>query len=213
MDRIYSIITIGMVMVFGLNNLVAQDKDARKKRANESIVQLKSGALLVQLQSKQISIDAYIEKGYESIAAEIAQEQKAGNIRIMRAFNESFHFCKVYFFLLDQVDAVMEKQWDEVNFIDKNYEEDPSIILEESFYMIAVYSKTGESEKDKQYRSILSFDAITIRDEDFVEMTKPFPYYLKLPEEIQKLKKIKKKIYNYDKELRNFYYRQPVSKN
>jgi len=200
-------------MISGLNNMIAQDKDARKKRANEAIVQLKSGALLVQLQSKQISIDAYNEKGYQSIAEEIAQEQKEGNIRIMRAFNESFHFCKVYFFLSDQVDEIKEKRWEEVNFINKNYKADPSIILKESFFMIAVYSKTVESDKNKQYRSILSIDAITIIDEDFIEMTKPFPYYLKMPEEIQKIKKIKKKIYNYDNELRSFYYRQPASKN
>ena len=200
-------------MVSGMNNMIAQDKDARKKRANEAIVQLKSGALLVQLQSKQISIDAYNQKGYQSIAEEIAQEQKEGNIRIMRAFSESFHFCKVYFFLSDQVDEIKEKRWEEVNFINKNYEADPSIILEETFFLVAVYSKTGESDKNKQYRSILSFDAITIWDENFIEMTKPFPYYLKMPQEIQKLKKIKKKIYNYDNELRSFYYRQPLSKN
>ena len=213
MNRINCFITIGLILISGMNNVISQDKDAQRKRANESIVQLKSGALLVQLQSKQISIDAYVEKGYESIAEEIAQDQKEGNIRIMRAFNESFHFCKVYFFISDQVDEIKEKRWDEVNFINKNYETDPSIILEESFFMVAVYSKTGESNKDKQYRSILSFDAIIIRDEDFIEMTKPFPYYLKMPAEIQKLKKLKKKIYNYDKELRSFYYRQPVGKN
>ena len=79
--------------------------------------------------------------------------------------------------------------------------------------MIAVYSKTGESNKDKQYQSVLSFNAIIIRDESYNEMANPFPYYLKMPEEIPSLKKLKKKIYNYDKKLRSFYYQQPASKN
>lgn len=212
-NRIYCLITIGLILISGVKNTIAQDKDIQQKRANESIVQLKSGALLVQLQSKQISIDAYVEKGYQSIAEEIAQEQKEGNIRIIKAFKESFHFCKVYFFLSDQVDEVKEKQWDKIAFINENYEKDPSIILAESFYMIAVYSKTGESNKEKQYQSVLSFNAITIHDEAFVEMTKPFPYYLKVPDKTPSLKKLKKKIYNYDKQLRSFYYRQPASKN
>lgn len=211
MKRIYYLIITGIFILFTLN-IIAQDKKERTKRANESIVQLKSGALLVQLQSKQVSIDAYIEKGYQSIAEEIAQEQKEGNIRIMKAFNESFRFCAVYFFLSDQVDALIDKNWDELVFINDNYEKDPEIKLKESFYLIAVYSKTGESKKDSQYQSVLSFNAIIIMDESFNELTKPFPYYLKMPEEIQKLKKIKKKIYNYDKELRDFYYWQPASK-
>lgn len=211
LKRVYCLISIGVFIVVFNNELIAQDKEDLKKYANESIVRLKSGALLIQLQSKQNSIDAYIEKGYESIATEIRQEQKEGNIRIMKAFKESFHFCEVYFFLSDQIDAVRETQWEKVLFINEHYEKDPSIILEKSFYMIATYSKTGESKKDEQYKSILGFSAIIIKDMDFVEMTKPFPYYLKMPEEIQKLKKLKKKIYNYDKELRNFYYRQPVS--
>jgi len=213
MTRIYLLVTIGFIVISCMNSIYAQDQDAQIKRANESIVQLKSGALLVQLQSKQNSIDAYIEKGYQSIAEEIDQEQKGGNIRIIKAFKESFHFCHAYFFLSDQVDDVKNKRWEKVKFLNENYESDTSIILKESFYMIAVYSKTGESNKDKQYQSVLSFSAIIIRDSDFVEMTKPFPYYLKMPENIPSFKKLKKKIYNYDKELRNFYYRQPADKN
>ena len=211
MKRIYYFIITG-IFLLSTQNIIAQDKKERTQRANESIVQLKSGALLVQLQSKQISIDVYIEKGYQSIAEEIAQEQKEKNIRIMKAYNESFHFCEVYFFLSDQVDDLMNKNWDELVFINENYEKDLEIKLKESFYLIAVYSKTGESNKDSQYQAVLSFNAIIIVDESFNELTKPFPYYLKLPEEIQKLKKLKKKIYNYDKELRDFYYWQPVSK-
>ena len=209
MNRIFCFLTIGLIMISGLNKIIAQDKDAQRKRANESIVQLKTGALLVQLQSKQISIDAYIEKGYESIAEEIAQEQKEGNIRIIQAFKESFHFCEVYFFLSDQVAEVKEKRWDKVNFINADYKEDPGIILEESFYMVAVYSSTA----DTVYKSLLSFSAIIMKDDSFVELTKPFPYYLKMPENILSLKKLKKKIYNYDKKLRSFYYQQPASKN
>ncbi len=210
MNRIYFLIIIVLVLISWMNKVKAQDENANKKRANAAIVQLKSGALLVQLQSKQISIDAYIEKGYQSIAEDIAQKQKEGNIRIMTAFRESFHFCDVYFFLSDQVDEVKEKKFDKLMFINENYEKDLSIKLEDSFYMIAVYSKTGETNKDKQYQSIMSFNAMIIKDEDFIEMTKPFPYYLKMPEEIPSLKKLKKKVYNYDKKLRTFFYRQPV---
>lgn len=206
MKKIYLLIAIGILLVVGRYDCMSQDKNAHKKRANESIVQLKSGALLVQLQSKQITIDSYREKGYQSIADDIAQKQHEDNIKLIRAFNESFRFCKVYFFLSDQMEALKEKQFENVVFVNKNGDNDPSIKLKESFYMIASYF----TEPDKKKNSLLSSSVLTIWDSDFNAMAKPFPYYIKMPEELPKYKRLKKKIYNYDVELRVFYYRQPV---
>lgn len=208
------IITLFTLLFFGFTYLNGTDhriqtKNAEKERAAELIIKLKSGALLVQLKSKQETIDAYLKKGYQSIAEEIAQKQHLDNIKIMKAFKESFRFCEVYFFRSNQIDAIKEKRLDDVVFVNKDNEPDPDIKLNSSFYMIASYSNADDT-SEKQYKSLLSFSTLTIKDDAYHAMAKPFPFYLKMPEELPKFKKLKKKIYNYDKELRFFYYRQPA---
>ena len=208
MNKKYLLIAIGVFLIFGNHQGMCQDKKDLKKRANEMIIQLKSGALLVQLQSKQITIDSFREKGYQSIAEHIERRQQEDNTKLIRAFNESFRFCEVYFFLSDQVEALQEKRIESVVFVNSDGVNDTSIKIGESFYMIASYL----TEPDKKKNSLLSNSVLTIRDSNFNLMTKPFPYYITMPKELPKYKRLKKKIYNYDVELRVFYYRQPVSK-
>jgi len=197
--------------VFSSYSLLSQkNKVNNKANAYEQISSLKSGALLVRLQTKQPTIDAYNEKGYTEIAAELEKNQIAGNKRIIQAFNEDFHFCKVYFFLSEDSEAIEENRLDDVIFLNSNYEKDPSIELNEPFYLIAIFGGAGTlvDKDDDPYEAMVSFDALVIVDKKFEPLRKPFPYYVKLPSEIPNLKKLKKKIYSFDTGLRDFYYRQ-----
>jgi hypothetical protein len=116
--------------------------------------------------------------------------------------------CKVYFFFSDQIDALKEKRINDMIFVNENIQNDSSIKVIESFYMIASYS----DKTDKQYKSLLGVNALTVKDDDFNAVYKAFPYYIKMPEDLPKYKKVRKKIYNFDRELRTFYYMQPVQK-
>ena len=208
---VMKIISLIALLVFGIFNTPAkfykvQSKNADKERAGKLIVHLKKGALLVQLLSKQSTIDAYIKKGYPSIAEDIKQKQLRDNLKIMAAFKESFRFCKVYFFLSEQIDALEENRINDVVFVNAEGLNDPEIDMSESFYMTASYAK----ETDKNNKSLLSVNALTIKDNEYKAVKRYFPNYLKIPEDLPRYKKLKKKIYNYDKELRTFYYRQPV---
>jgi regulator of replication initiation timing/uncharacterized protein (UPF0297 family) len=187
-------------------NSFSQTKNEDKEKAGKLIVQLKDGALLVQLLSKQITIDDYIRDGYTSKAEQIKQNQSRDNLKIITAFKESFRFCKVYFFYSEQIEAIVEKRLNDVIFVDEKGQNDPDIKVDASFYMIFSYS----TDTDKQNKSLLNANALTIKDEGNNAITRYFPYYLNLPKNLPKYKKVKKKVYNYDRELRIFYYKQPV---
>ena len=198
-------------LIFGFfnnSNTIQNTKNEDKEMAGNLIVQLKNGALLVQLLSKQSTIDAYIEEGYTSMAEQIKQDQASDNLKIITAFKESFRFCKVYFFYSDQIEAIKDKRINDVVFVGETGQKDSTIIVNESFYLIFSYSLGN----DKQYKSMLNVSALTVKDEDYNAVSKYFPYYLKMPTNLPKYKKVKKKIYYYDRELRTFYYSQPVQK-
>lgn len=189
--------------------LSGQTKNEEKAFGDSLILELKNGDLLVQLQSKSITINEYRSKGYEQIAQTIEEDQRHRNRRIIEAFRQSFRFCKVYFFFSEELEKLRSGKVNEVVFVNANGIKDSTITRTKRFYMISTYSTSGESSVKK---SLLSTHSCFITDQSFRYLKNPFPYYFIIPKDIPKLKKIKKKIYAFNNRLQDYYYSQPVNR-
>ena len=169
-------------------------------RAAEQISSLKDGALIVRLSKRQRSIDHLIKLGYSEKAAEIRKEQSERNKKWVSAFNENFNFCKVYFIYSEESYKVIEGNLNDVNFLDSNLEVNNSITFTEDYFLTAEYGpilqdtlgtskrteyfKNTEKGPERKYEmdggayfhDLMGF---VVKDQKFIQLIKPFPYYVK----------------------------------
>jgi len=147
------------------------DKDPKKpEQAKAQINQLLEGALLVRLQTKNKSITALREKGNDKLADKIEAEQRKYNLEIASAFKTLFDFCPVYFFYSDDSQKIRERQFDQVVFLSESLLPDTEIKLTKDYFLTAEFG-TIEGEN--------AFGALIIKDDQFKELERPFPYYVR----------------------------------
>lgn len=170
-----------------------------RRTTNEQINLLYSGgALLVRLQTKKASIDGLRERGNFGMADKIEEEQKELNQKIVNGFKSNFDFCKTYFFYSHYSKYVKQGQLDSVVFLDKNLEVDTSISVGNNRFLTAEFGKTKQAPGKyyENYETIktdggvttrntyygephMGFRALIIKDDQFVQLRKPFPYYVR----------------------------------
>lgn len=142
--------------------------------ARNQIIDLHDNSvLLVRLQSREKSIQAYRDAGKIDCANKKEKEQRENNKNIVNAFEQNFDFCEVYFFYADQSIFVKNDQIDLIVFLDKNL------------------LKDFEIKPDYNNKNIYTFELGTvsdigllggyIMDNEFTKLEKPFPYYAKSP--------------------------------
>jgi hypothetical protein len=112
------------------------------------INQLKNGALLVRLHDNHFLAEQLRKRGENDLALQKEHEAFAINKNIVRAYVRYYTFSKVYFFLSEQSDTILKGARSGV-FVDTNLVIDPSITMNETFYLIA--------EKDEVYNSSIGF--------------------------------------------------------
>lgn len=152
------------------------------------INQLKDGALVVRLKTNQTLIDELTKKGDTKTALEKQKEQYAINKNTIHAFKDYFNFCKVYFVSSNFSDSLLNGARTGF-FLDSNLNIDPSIKMNENFYLIA--------ERDYGYNSSIGFVpedsarkvvetgnpvremAIVLKNKYGHQLKGPFPYLVK----------------------------------
>lgn len=166
--------------------------------SRQQIMQLKNGVLLVRLRTSINKINALKKMDCVKEAKETEEQQLAENKKIISAFKNNFDFCKVLFFYSYNSENVLNKKFNGV-FLDDNLNENDSITIDSiSPYFIAEFTTTeqdtskyfshysyspenGEGYKrQKNYytsSSDFSFYALVIKDNKFIQLNKPFPYY------------------------------------
>ena len=123
----------------------------RKRRmviAAWQINELKNGALIVKLKTNANQINAFNKHGEPDKALEKTIETYIINKNIMMAYLDNFKFCKVYFIYSNSHDSLLKGARSGV-FLDTTLKINPSITLNEKFYLIA--------EKDFAYNSSIGF--------------------------------------------------------
>src|SRR4051812_48326706 len=83
----------------------------------EDIRQLKKGALLIRLMTKQNSVNALRERGNSDAADSLKRSQDIYNKQIVAGFKRNFNFCPVYFFYSQYSDKIKEGEIDDVTFL------------------------------------------------------------------------------------------------
>ncbi|WP_317899142.1 hypothetical protein [Aurantibacillus circumpalustris] len=152
------------------------------------IHQLKEGALVVRLKTNQILIDALLKQGKDDLAREIQLQQFAINKNTMFAYRDNLSFCKVYFIYSTSSDSLLDSSRSGI-FLDTTLTVDYSIVMKESFYLLA--------ERDFAYNSSIGFVpedsakttrergnpvkemAVVIKNKYGHQLKTPFPYYVK----------------------------------
>jgi hypothetical protein len=149
------------------------------------INQLKTGALVVRLKTNKTLIDALRKNGNEVLAEKKRLETLAMNLNISRAFRTNYDFSKVYFIYSNSSDSLLNGARSNI-FLDTNLSVDPSIVMNEKFYLLA--------ERDYIYNSSIGFvpedsakvqveagnpttqAGIVVKNKYGHQLKKPFPY-------------------------------------
>ncbi len=169
----------------------------RRENAKQKIKDLKEGTLLVRLKTSEPQINALIKKGKTEKAAKVKKEQEEENKKIMKAFKDEFNFTKAVFFYSNHSLYVRKKMFNHI-FLDSNLSINDSITIDSSkpifiadftqieqdtttFFDLYTYQKDENCNWQKSRLNYggpdFGFDAMIIRDKNFVQLSEPFPYY------------------------------------
>jgi hypothetical protein len=111
----------------------------RKRRlavASWQINQLKDGALVVRLNTNHLLINAFKQRGLPEEAERARLQQAAINLNIIRAYTNKYKFSKVYFMYGTSSDSLRKGTRSGI-FIDSTLKVNPSISMNEKFYLLA----------------------------------------------------------------------------
>lgn len=179
--------------------------------SENSILQLKDGALLVRLKTRAEAIKLYRESGQDYVADRMDQNQFEENREIVKAFLNNFNFCKVYFFFKEDTEKLDSGETSGY-FLDDRLKRDSSIVLSQDFYMIAEYGPVeaesyvipGDTSATAQYVNSAAIErGLVVKDANYWQMAEPFPYYVRGTIE----KYIGKQVSNLNAKLHNYYQR------
>ena len=226
-------------IVFGIFILLmpaigsAQDSTSAQKKASlrkyrkalnkQQINQLHDGVLLVRLKTKKNSIDFLKETEKNKLAEKIELRQAEINKEIINAFGAYFDFCPVYFFFSDYSQNIIDRQFDKVEFLNRNLlpytsamsgfksfltAEFGIIQQDTSKYFDADFYARGENgrEKRKSYHGgpDMRFSAFVIKSDKFIQLRRPFPYYVPTFDTFNK-RRLKKVVQKMNKNLHKFF--------
>ena len=161
---------------------------------------LKTGALYVRLHTKSRKIAILENAGNIAAAEKVRKDQFKTNKSIVTAFRKAFVFCPVYFFYSDDSKYILSNDIDSIKFLDDNLQywkaiDPPKQFLVAEFGIIkqdtmkyfegnsADYHKDSANvmHPNKQYGggTNMSFGALIIKSPQLVQLSKPFPYYVR----------------------------------
>lgn len=146
-----------------------------------SINKLSKGVLLVRLKTGKRGIEELEKRGMHKKAEKYQTEIDKENKQTIKAFLNNYNFCEVRFFYSDQSDKVRDMEFSNI-FLTPELEVDPTLTLDPSqtFYMILDIGPLRIPESDEIVNSGAALSrAIVIKDRDFEQMYRPFPFYVR----------------------------------
>lgn len=182
--------TFLILSIFICSGVFSQTKEEREALAKQTITELKDGALLIRLQSKNTTIELLKERGYPKRAAHIEKQQLEENKAIAKAFG-TMDFTKVYFFYSEYSEAIIQGDF-EGKLLDTGL--NPIKVDELSNYVVGAIGplpknyEYEEAEEDdtpenvtnkKTYKggSDLSVEAFYLMDKNLELLPNPFPQH------------------------------------
>jgi hypothetical protein len=170
----------------------------KQRKSAEQIRQLKSGTLLVRLKSSENKINALINTGEPKKATKVKEQQDLENKKIVSAFKKNFNFCNAAFFYDKNSEEILNRNFVNI-FLNDSLKLDSSILIDTTKPLFtaefaAIEQDTAKSFSHYSYRhdengrlqkvenyytssSDIDFLALVIKDQHFIQLNKPFPYY------------------------------------
>ncbi len=154
-----------------------------REQANEQVTDLKSGALLIRLTENEIAIQTALDRGMPKRAKSIQDEVDLKNFEVAKAFQHNYTFSEVYFFKARDTEFVLNQQWDSVTYYNFDLEPSPIMTFDGSkpyftAEMTLLRADTALG-NPKGGGDDPMFEAIIIKSPDFIQLHKPFPYYVR----------------------------------
>ena len=153
---------------------------------------LKTGALFVRLKTSELKMNALKSKGMLKEAEEVRIAQENTNKSIIAAFKANFKFCPVYFFYSNHSTEVKSGNYKGLIF-DVNMQMDSSFSNDK--YLI------GEFDESKTTQ----MDAFIIKDKNYQQLKKPFPFFIKQNEAVVSTRSYEKIVFILNKRLFEYY--------
>jgi hypothetical protein len=164
--------------------------------AKKQIQELKTGYLLVRLSTRSKTIEDLQRMGKSRAAEEIRKQQEEKNKRIVAAFNKYFNFCEYRFFYSQYSDDIQKGNFKFLIF-NKDLSVDESFSVEGKTYYVGEFGivepdQTKESyDTELQYTDDFSAElkrvkygpstnkiyALIIKNNNYVQLTRPFPFF------------------------------------
>lgn len=171
----------------------------QKERTLKAINYLREGYIIVRLKTKKRQLDELTKTGQLKQANKVRTKLYKKHKLLINAFKTHFTVCPVYFVWSTQSDFIINKQVDSVSFLNNELKIDNTIkpkgnkfltaeigIIKEDTAQYYVGSSrdyhkdsTQSLYSNRQYSggTNMSFEALIIKDHQFNQLYRPFPYY------------------------------------
>jgi hypothetical protein len=199
------------------------------QRADDHVMLLKEGALFVRLKTSETTIEALRGAGKYEEAEMVDERQKEKNREIVDAFTRAYDFSEIYFFKSRYSKDVRNRNWDGV-LLDTSLQpvaDPPPIHV--NFYIAEFWhiersdegtfqgyayklDTTGYQSKQKVYSGDTELGpyALIIRGPDFMQLDRPFPFFVRTYEgfpvirrkKVKVVDKMNQKLHNYYKKVK-----------
>jgi len=171
----------------------SDEEGDRNALARKWITELREGVLLVRLQTRSKSLERIRERGLEEKAEEIEAELKAENEAVVEAFREEYRFSPVYFFESQYSKLLKDRDFDQVEFFDVNRKPVAPDLSKKPFF-IAEFSRVEADTAHYETTPDPGFGALVIKSDQFVQLDRPFPFYVRTYETLPILRRKPKKV-------------------
>lgn len=173
------------------------ERKRRKRIARRQIRELRNGALLVRLKTSEPVIKAMRDKGYLNLAEETQKNQRIENLSLIKAFRAAYNFSEIKFFFSEDSRKIKEKKFEGI-FLNDSLQKDSAIVLQAkrnyftceltkierdtasyfSHYEWVTVGNFSEIQEPRFYGGTENtFYALVIKDQDYNQLSRPFPYY------------------------------------
>ena len=195
--RIFFIFCISILPFSSTAQLGKEYKDKREMSAQQ-IIDMKKAGLFVRIRDRHVQVASLRKYGQNEAADKVERERATLNKRIVKAFKRNFKFCPVYFFYSQDSKFIRLQQYDSVRFVDSTLRYDSSIRPKHECYFTAelgtvapdtaryfggyylTETENGLEKKERYYKtSDAGFKALIIKSNEFVQLSHPFPYYVR----------------------------------
>jgi prolyl oligopeptidase PreP (S9A serine peptidase family) len=177
------IITLISVSVYLLISTTSLSQDPNTI-AYSQISELENGHLLVQFFSRDKTKEIILSEAGQEAFDNYEKQQLLNNKKLMSAFDNNYNFSEVLFFYSRDLEHVKLKNFNQVTFYNSKHEpiKNDSITIQ-LFYIGVLDRVEGDStvyltNKDEEVkRPNYRFSAFVIRDSQYIQLSKPFPFY------------------------------------